>query len=421
MTTMNIEKEREAFEKMAAEAAPGHSLSRRVIDGKLGDYMEYPTACAFSGWLAARRSPSPVEVGEQQHTSGLSPLGAGTTTPVDLSATGLIKLWKQANEQATNTQPAPFQFARLLLATLPEAAAQERDSGDVALMVKRLRNMGLTTCDEAATMLEALAAKLVQRSVVPQIHDLISDWEYGFITADTALREIEKRHDAALATHTQPAHFDVERMKEALAQPSIQMPEGASREEVRSALVKGAQAEKKASGLVGWQNAIEELSGTTPTTAADGDTSTTSTRSSDMSKSSVKIDTSSQAVAPLASSADTIDGPEFRRLVEGCVLELNGTLMATGIRFQKLRAHIDARIAEARQRGWGMGYDAAKTETPVSKLLATPAAAAPKAVELPPLPEGYKAYEYTATSIVFGAEQMQSYARAAVALAAKGE
>lgn len=34
---------------------------------------------------------------------------------VDVSASGLIQLWKQAEEQATDTVPAPIQFARLLL------------------------------------------------------------------------------------------------------------------------------------------------------------------------------------------------------------------------------------------------------------------------------------------------------------------
>jgi hypothetical protein len=33
----------------------------------------------------------------------------------DLSASGLLKLWKQAEESATDTMPAPFQFAKLLL------------------------------------------------------------------------------------------------------------------------------------------------------------------------------------------------------------------------------------------------------------------------------------------------------------------
>jgi hypothetical protein len=39
-----------------------------------------------------------------------------TTGTVDLTASGLTQLWKQAQEIATSTMPAPFQFARLLLA-----------------------------------------------------------------------------------------------------------------------------------------------------------------------------------------------------------------------------------------------------------------------------------------------------------------
>lgn len=42
------------------------------------------------------------------------PTSQGTA---DLSASGLLKLWKRANAEATDTMPASFQFAKLLLAT----------------------------------------------------------------------------------------------------------------------------------------------------------------------------------------------------------------------------------------------------------------------------------------------------------------
>lgn len=56
------------------------------------------------------------------HDLRTSPVQSAVAVP-DLSAYGLTKLWQQAQEQATETAPAPFQFARLLFAA-PSAPEQ---------------------------------------------------------------------------------------------------------------------------------------------------------------------------------------------------------------------------------------------------------------------------------------------------------
>jgi hypothetical protein len=43
-------------------------------------------------------------------------VAAGAGAPLDVTAAGLMKLWTRAQELATPTMPAPFQFAKLLLA-----------------------------------------------------------------------------------------------------------------------------------------------------------------------------------------------------------------------------------------------------------------------------------------------------------------
>lgn len=52
-------------------------------------------------------------------------VSAATKPTADLSASGLLKLWEQAQTDATETMPAPFQFARSLLATKPAAQADQ--------------------------------------------------------------------------------------------------------------------------------------------------------------------------------------------------------------------------------------------------------------------------------------------------------
>jgi hypothetical protein len=90
----------------------------------------------------------------------------------------------------------------------------------------------------------------------------------------------------------------------------------------------------------------------------------------------MELTCSTSAVAPLASSADTIDTPEFHKLLKQIGNWHSGYTPDEII--NKAISHIGKAIAEARQQGWDMGYDAAMTETPVGKLLAdraTPAAA----------------------------------------------
>lgn len=48
-----------------------------------------------------------------------------TAEPADLSASNLLKLWGRANAAATDTMPAPFVFAKLLLANTPAPADRD--------------------------------------------------------------------------------------------------------------------------------------------------------------------------------------------------------------------------------------------------------------------------------------------------------
>jgi hypothetical protein len=63
----------------------------------------------------------------------------------DLSATGLLKLWRDAEAQATDTMPAPFHFARMLLAaspaSTPEAAPEQQQAKAGDRLIRAVRNV----------------------------------------------------------------------------------------------------------------------------------------------------------------------------------------------------------------------------------------------------------------------------------------
>lgn len=389
--------------------------------------LAYDIARHVTAWLASRNM--------------LSPLGAGVAAPVvpvsEQNARYAIETAIGWGREGSHKPPAedhwlmpywkigqhlgPIPYgAECVLAiapTLPEAAAQEGDSADVSLMVKRLRNMGLAPCNEAAAMLESLAAK--QAQPVPDLSKLtryeLTQPGHGEsdLHEDTRGRVVLWEDvQAALATHPQPAFAKA---------PSVS--NGSSNESSKAAPSEGAQAEKKQSGLVGWQNAIEELSDT-PTAAADGaEPMTYDEFFAEAERLGCKLapedcenllaSYKDRAAAPLASSADggepdSIDTLAFQRL-------LNRLSHDTGVAYaetkQALIAHIhiwaDTRIAEARQQGYEEGIEVGAKEAEhwqkiskpdhqcgsyiagairaVGKSGATPAAASPLVVELPPL------------------------------------
>ena len=86
-------------------------------------------------------------------------VSAATKPTADLSAGGLLKMWKQAEADATDTMPAPFQFARSLLATKP-AAAPDYWSSQRKMIERAIIGLrdGWATRKDADDALQALAA-----------------------------------------------------------------------------------------------------------------------------------------------------------------------------------------------------------------------------------------------------------------------